>query len=69
VLGGGLVEALPTLFKREVRKAVKAHASPRAARAARVVVSKLHNHAGTAGAAKLALDMFGGARPIDLRKP
>jgi len=68
VLGGGLVEALPSLMKGEVRKAVKAHASPRAARAAHIVVSKLHNHAGTAGAAKLALDMFSGEKPIDLRK-
>jgi glucokinase len=67
VLGGGLVEALPQLFRREVRKAVKAHASARAARAARIVTAKLHNHAGTAGAAKLALDMFSGERPIDLR--
>lgn len=68
VLGGGLVEALPALMKGEVRKAVKAHASARAARAAHIVVSKLHNHAGTAGAAKLALDMFSGEKPIDLRK-
>ena len=67
VLGGGLVEALPLLIKREVKKAVKAHASVRAARAARIVVSKLHNHAGTAGAAKLALDMFTGVKPIDVR--
>ena len=68
VLGGGLVEALPNLIKREVRTAVKAHASPRAAKAVHIVVSKLHNHAGTAGAAKLALDIFGGEKPLDLRK-
>jgi glucokinase len=67
VLGGGLVEALPALIHREVKKTIKAHASPRAARAARVVVSKLHSHAGTAGAARLALDMFTGIKPIDLR--
>jgi glucokinase len=67
VLGGGLVEALPALILREVKKAVQAHASTRSARAARIVVSRLHNHAGTAGAARLALDMFSGEKPIDLR--
>jgi glucokinase len=67
VLGGGLVEALPNLMRREIRKAVKAHASPRAARAVRIVVAKLHSHAGTAGAARLALDIFSGKKPIDLR--
>jgi glucokinase len=69
VLGGGLVEALPNLIRREVKKAVEAHASPRAAKAAKIVVSKLHNHAGTAGAAQLAIDMFMGEKPIDLREP
>jgi len=68
VLGGGLVEALPNLIRREVKKSVSAHASARASRAARIVVSKLHNHAGTAGAACLARDMFTGEKPIDLRE-
>ena len=67
VLGGGLVEALPNLIRREVKKAVSGHASARASRAARIVVSKLHSHAGTAGAACLARDMFTGEKPIDLR--
>ena len=68
VLGGGLVEAMPRLLQREVAKAIGAHATPKAARAARIVVAKLHDHAVTAGAAKLALDMFGSrAPPIDLR--
>jgi glucokinase len=68
VLGGGLVEAMPRLIQREVARAVEAHATAKAARAARVVVAKLHDHAVTAGAAKLALDMFGSkAPPIDLR--
>jgi glucokinase len=66
VLGGGLVEALPDLMRREVRKAVDAHASTKAAKAAKVVVAKLHDHAGTAGAACLALDMFSVDPPIDL---
>jgi glucokinase len=68
VLGGGLVEAMPRLMQREVSKAIEAHATPKAARAARVAVAKLHDHAVTTGAAKLALDMFGSrAPPIDLR--
>ncbi len=58
VLGGGLVEAMPRLLRREVRKAIDANATPKAARAARVVVARLHDHAVAAGAAKLALDMF-----------
>lgn len=66
VLGGGLVEALPSLMKREIRKAIDAHASTKAAKAAKVVVAKLHDHAGTAGAACLAVDMFSVDPPIDL---
>jgi glucokinase len=66
VLGGGLVEALPSLMKREIRKAIDAHAATKAAKAAKVVVAKLHDHAGTAGAACLALDMFSVDPPIDL---
>jgi glucokinase len=69
VLGGGLVEAMPRLISREVRKVIASHASPRAARAAKVVVSKLHDHAGTVGAAQLAVDMFSGRPPIDLGAP
>jgi glucokinase len=66
VLGGGLVEAMPDLIRREVDKAVKAHASPPAADEVKVVVAKLHDHAGTIGAAKLAVDMFSGRPPLDV---
>ncbi len=66
VLGGGLVEAMPRLIQREVAKAVQAHATPKAAGAARIVVAKLHDHAVTAGAAKLALDMLEASPPLDL---
>lgn len=66
VLGGGLVEALPSMLKREVRKAIDAHCAPRAAKAVSVQVARLHDHAGTVGAARLALDMFSGDPPIDL---
>jgi len=66
VLGGGLVESMPRLIQHEVAKAVAAHATAKAARAARVVVAKLHDHAVTAGAAKLALDMLDSKPPLDL---
>jgi glucokinase len=65
VLGGGLVEAMPRLIRRQVRQSIDAHASRKAARAVKVVVAKLHRHAGTVGAALLAIDMMNGAAPID----
>ena len=64
ILGGGLVEAIPKLARREVKKAIAAHSAKRAARAVKVVVAKLHSHAGTTGAAKLAVDMFSGNAPL-----
>jgi len=67
VLGGGLVEAMPALLRGEIEKAVKAHASPAAAKLAKIVVAKLHDHAGTIGAAKLAVDMHRRKPPIDVR--
>ena len=67
VLGGGLAEAMPVLFRSEVRKSIDAHSSPKAAKAVKVVGSKLNDHAGTVGAALLALDMFAGKEPIDLK--
>jgi glucokinase len=66
VLGGGLVEALPDLIRREVRKSIDAHASRKAAKAVKVVVAKLHSHAGTVGAARLAQDMLNGGPPIPI---
>jgi glucokinase len=65
VLGGGLVEAMPALIRSEVRKSINAHASRRAARSVKVVVAKLHRHAGTVGAARLALDMLNGSAPLE----
>ena len=64
VLGGGLVEAMPQLMRAEVRKSLSAHASPKAARAVKVVTAKLSRHAGTIGAARLALDMLNGSAPL-----
>ena len=67
VLGGGLVVAMPGLLKREIAKSIEAHATQKASRAVRVVVSKLGDHAGTIGAAVLAWDVANGDRPVDLR--
>jgi len=64
VLGGGLVEAMPVLIRREVRRSIDAHAATKAARAVKVVTAKLHRHAGTVGAARLARDMLNGHSPI-----
>ena len=66
VLGGGLVEAMPQIMKREIEKSVMAHAAPHNAKAVEVKIAKLLGHAGTVGAACLAVDMFSAAPPIDL---
>ena len=56
VLGGGLVEAMPSLFRQEIAREVRAHAIPAVARGVRVVVAKLGKRAVAAGAAKMAWD-------------
>jgi glucokinase len=66
VLGGGLVEAMPSLMKLEIRRTIDAHAAPKAAKAVSVKISKLLDHSGTVGAACLAMDMFSADPPIDL---
>jgi glucokinase len=66
VLGGGLVEAMPRLIRREIEKAIQAHAAPKNAAAVKVVVARLAGHAVTAGAARLALDMFSGNPPLPI---
>ena len=67
VLGGGLAEAMPVLMRSEIRKSIDAHAVPKAAKAVKVVTAKLAEHAATAGAAKLAIDMFSRNPPLQLR--
>jgi glucokinase len=66
VLGGGLVYALPRLMRREIAKSVEAHATAKASKSLKIVVAKLQDHAGTVGAARLAVDMFSDDPPIDL---
>lgn len=67
VLGGGLVEEMPALIRREVRRSIDAHADKKAAKAVKVVVAKLHKHAGTVGAARLAMDVLNGSSPLPQR--
>ena len=69
VLGGGLVEEMPALIRREVRRSIDAHAERKAAKAVKVVVAKLHKHAGTAGGARLAIDVLNGSSPLPPARP
>jgi glucokinase len=66
VLGGGIVEAMPELMRREIEAAVRTHAEKKASEAVKIVVAKLLSHAGTTGAAKFALDMLSSDPPIEL---
>lgn len=66
VLGGGLIEAMPSIMTKEIARAIQSHCSTKAAKAVKVVAAKLKGHAGTMGAACLAVDMFSGRPPIDL---
>lgn len=66
VLGGGLVEAMPALMRLQIRKAIDAHCAPKAAKAVKVRIAELLDHAGTVGAASLAMDMFSDDPPIVL---
>lgn len=66
VLGGGLIEAMPALMKNEIGKSIESHASTESARAVKVVAAMPKGHAGTVGAACLAVDMFSGRPPIEL---
>ncbi|MFH0879988.1 MAG: ROK family protein, partial [Lentisphaerota bacterium] len=54
VLGGGLVEALPALYLKEVRSAIKDRAMKSFSKNLKVVVAELGDNAGVMGAAALA---------------
>jgi glucokinase len=56
VLGGGLVEAMPTLFVQQVRAYIKKQAMRPFTRSLKVVVAKLGDDAVAMGAAALAAD-------------
>jgi glucokinase len=58
ILGGGLVAAMPKIITREIEEAIRLNCTPDAAKAVRVAAAKLKDHAGTTGAAKMALDVM-----------
>ena len=64
VLGGGLVEAMPALMRRQIGKAITAHCAPKPAKTLKIKTAKLMALAGTVGAACLAIDMFSEDPPI-----
>lgn len=59
ILGGGLVEAMPTLYVREVKAAANAHTMPSFANSFKVVTAKLGDNAGITGAAAWAQKKIG----------
>ncbi len=58
VLGGGMVEAMGGIIKREVEEGVRAHITDAASKALTVSTAKLKHLAVAAGAAKMALDIY-----------
>ncbi len=54
VLGGGLVEAMPDLFIREVKRAMRDHAMTSIAKETKIIPAKLKDYAIVFGAAKMA---------------
>ena len=54
VLGGGLIEAMPELFVREVEKAAAERVMPSLAKGMKIVAAKLGDDAGFRGAAAWA---------------
>jgi glucokinase len=63
VLGGGLVEAMPSLYVQEVRTSIKKHAMRLYTKSLKVVVAKLGDDAVAIGAAALAEAEIEGQRP------
>jgi glucokinase len=58
VLGGGLVEAMPALFLKEVESGIREHTNADVRKALKVAVAALKGHSVSAGAAKMAWDRF-----------
>lgn len=63
VLGGGLVEAMPELFLKEVGAGILEHTVPCVRKTTRVVLAALKGRAVAAGAAKMAWDRFKNGKP------
>jgi glucokinase len=60
VLGGGLVEAMPSLITKEAEKTMRRHALPTSAQHVKVAVAKFGDRSIVMGAAKRAKDVFHG---------
>jgi glucokinase len=58
VIGGGMVDAMPHLFLKEVEAGIREFTVPEIGKSVKVSVTKLKDHAVTTGAAKLAWDKF-----------
>ena len=67
VLGGGVVEAMPSLIARRAEKTMRAVALPTSSKYVQVAVAKLGDHSIVMGAAKRADDMFGEKRHTERR--
>jgi glucokinase len=68
VLGGGVVEAMPSLIAREAERVMREEAIGPSARHVRVSVAKLGDYSVVMGAAKRALDRFSEKRSDERRK-
>jgi glucokinase len=68
VLGGGVVEAMPTLIAREAERVLREQAIGPAGRLVKVAVAKLGDHSIVMGAAKRATDRFTEKRVKERRK-
>ncbi len=58
VLGGGMVEAMPALFLKEIGEGIRRHTVPRVRGAVTLTTAALKGHATAAGAARMAWDRF-----------
>jgi glucokinase len=67
VLGGGVVEAMPSLIARQAEKTMRRYALPTSLKHVKVAVAKLGDHSIVMGAAKRADDMFGEKRHKERR--
>jgi glucokinase len=68
VLGGGVVEAMPSLISRQAEKTMRRHALVSSAKHVKVAVAKLGDHSIVMGAAKRADDLFGEKRNKERRR-
>ena len=67
VLGGGVVEAMPSLIARQAEKTMRRYTLPTSLKYVKVAVAKLGDHSIVMGAAKRADDLFGEKRHKERR--